>query len=62
MTEKQKLGEEPIFEMDGSEHYLEAVTGCCGNFGQQCSCGGFMHYQPIYGGYFYQCELCRKTS
>lgn len=62
MTEKQKSGEEPLFEMDGSEHYLESATGCCSNFGKQCSCGSFMHYQPVYGGYFYKCELCGKTE
>lgn len=53
-------GEVRVFEMDGSEHEApERLTGCCGHFGKECSkCGGFMHYQPTYGGYFYRCEDC----
>lgn len=46
------------FLMDGTEH----TTGCCDAFGKPCKCGGWMHYQPVYGGYFYECERCRDTD
>lgn len=52
----------PIFLMDGEEHYLNALSGCCNVFGKQCSCGGFMHYQPVYGGYYYKCEKCLREE
>lgn len=47
-----------LFFMDGSAHHKEEITDCCGSFGKTCSCGGFMHYQPVYGGYYYKCEKC----
>ena len=51
----------PILIMDGSEHFKNSETGCCESFGKEClHCGGFMHYQPVYGGYYYQCEDCKK--
>lgn len=51
-----------VFIMDGSEHTTNKETGCCDGFGRECSCGGFMHYQPIYGGYYYKCEICLKEG
>lgn len=62
-AEMEKEEKEPnfVFHMDGSAHYKNKVTGCCDIFGKTCSCGGFMHYQPVYGGYYYQCEECKKT-
>lgn len=51
------------FTMDGSEHEDNATTGCCDGFGKTCpKCGGFMHYQPVYGGYYYECEQCHETG
>lgn len=50
------------FNMDGSIHTLVKETGCCQNEGKLCECGGWMHYQPVYGGYFYECEVCHKTE
>jgi len=47
-----------IFTMDGSEHTANDTTGCCDLFGRKCKCGGFMHHQPVYGGYYYECEKC----
>jgi hypothetical protein len=48
-----------VFHIDGSPHYREAETECCGNFGRVCAaCGGFQHYQPLWGGYVYKCEDC----
>jgi len=52
-----------VLVMDGSDHTDYETTGCCSQFGRRCnSCGGWMHYQPIYGGYYYQCETCKKTD
>lgn len=45
-----------IFFMDGQPH----AKGCCDRVGKKCECGGWMHYQPVYGGYFYKCEKCSK--
>jgi len=59
---KQKEGKEPIFCMDCNEHYLEAPSCCCGSFGKKCKCGGFMHYQPVYGGEYYKCEECLEEN
>ena len=56
-NEDQKI---ETFIMDGSEHTTNSITGCCDSFGKQCVCGGFMHYQPVYGGYYYECERCHK--
>lgn len=54
--------EHHVFYMDGSEHEINSETGCCDRFGKTCECGGFMHYQPIYGGYYYKCEKCGKED
>ena len=51
-----------VFLMDGMEHTVNNETGCCDQFGKICQCGGFMHYQPIYGGYYYKCEKCKKED
>ena len=48
--------------MDETEHTDYKTTGCCKQFGKKCVCGGWMHYQPIYGGYFYECEVCNKNN
>jgi predicted nucleic acid-binding Zn ribbon protein len=56
--EKEEREPDFIFHMDGSAHYKEEETRCCGSFGKKCKCGGFMHYQPVYGGYYYKCEVC----
>lgn len=51
-----------IFLMDGSPHYKIKDNGCCKITGKACKCGGWMHYQPIYGGYYYKCEDCLKED
>ena len=51
-----------VFEMDGSEHTRNEITGCCSAFGRKCECGGFMHYQPVYDGYYYKCEECLEED
>jgi len=51
-----------VFYMDESEHYYHNKTGCCDDTGKRCHCGGWCHYQPIYGGYYYKCEICREES
>jgi hypothetical protein len=52
-----------LFHEDGTPHYRKAETGCCDGFGEVCeACGGFCHYQPVYGGYYYKCEDCLKTQ
>lgn len=52
-----------IMDMDCWQHYLpSSKTGCCQNMDRKCpACGGFMHYQAIWGGYFYRCENCFET-
>lgn len=54
--------ENALFMMDGSLHFKQEETNCCRNFGKTCECGGYMHYQPIYGAYYYQCEECLETD
>lgn len=52
-----------IFMMDGDEHYVGNPDACsCSAFGKTCGCGGFMHYQPTYGGFYYQCEKCKECQ
>jgi len=53
--------DKPVFTMDGSNHYLDHEK-CCGHFGKTCDCGGYMHYQPVYGGFYYKCEKCLKEN
>jgi hypothetical protein len=50
------------FDMDGSLHEApNEKTGCC-RIEAPCACGGALHYQPVYGGYYHQCERCGTTS
>jgi hypothetical protein len=55
-------GKPSHFIMDEMEHTTNSITGCCDVHGKQCICGGFMHYQPTYGGYYYECEKCHKKA
>lgn len=52
-------------DMDGMQHPTPGRERChCGlqAHGVTCPyCGGFAHYQPVWGGYYRQCEVCRKT-
>ena len=54
------------FEMDGMVHYVgNEGEDCCEGFGKICpapACGGYMHYQPVWGGYFYECERCHARA
>lgn len=53
-----------VLIMDGEEHTANNETECCTLMGRACiyGCGGWMHYQPVYGGQFYQCEKCKRTD
>ena len=49
-----------IFDMDGMPHF-SYTTGCCDLHGKACiACGGWMHFQPVYGGYCHKCEQCKR--
>jgi len=49
------------FKMDGCTHSDQELTNCCGNFVKICPyCNGWMHYQPVYGGFYYECEKCHE--
>jgi len=48
--------------MDEMKYTTNRPTGCCDAFGKQCECGGFMHYQSRYGGYYYECENCHTKE
>ena len=50
------------FTMDGTEHTDYTSTGCCQYSGKACKCGGWMHYQAIYGGYYYECDICHARD
>ena len=66
------------FDMDGCEHIVgdPDCCGCSGeicdvivnqvtlgkNIGAFDICGGIMHYQPVYGGYYYECDKCGRTK
>ncbi|MDH5572773.1 MAG: hypothetical protein OEY89_13485 [Gammaproteobacteria bacterium] len=48
-----------LFKIDGSDHFVESETGCCGSNGKECpKCEGFMHYEGVHGGQIYKCEKC----
>ena len=60
--------------MDGCEHRV-GDPNCCGSHGEICTeaalafqsnlateCGGILHYQPVYGGYYYECDRCGRTK
>lgn len=49
------------FEMDGMEHIV-GDKKCCGQWARKCDCGGIVHYQPVWGGYYYECDLCHEKS
>lgn len=57
----------PTFDMDGMEH-VRGDLACCsvdieGGDSRRCSeCGGRMHWQSCYGGYFHKCEDCGDTG
>lgn len=51
-----------VFEMDGTEHFNNEETGCCTNWGGRCECGGWLHWQPVYGGYYYKCDKCKEEQ
>jgi hypothetical protein len=48
-----------IFDLDGEEH--EVGPDCCSSEGQ-CTCGGNLHFQGIYGGYIRVCEECNRED
>ena len=65
------------FDMDGIEHRAGDPDCCMGsemcnavindvsfgkNIGAYDRCEGKLHYQPVYGGYYYQCEKCGRTK
>ena len=61
--------EKRILMMDGSEHTVPGRRtrddeGCdCAVHGKNCpKCGGFMHFQPIYGGQYWECEDCGEDA
>ena len=56
------------FMMDSCEH-RRGDPDCCSNFAKVCIkttndevCNGIMHYQPVYGGYYYECDKCGRTK
>jgi hypothetical protein len=51
-----------VFEMDGSPHFLKESGCCCTTETKKCECGGSMHYQPVWGGYYRKCEVCGKED
>jgi hypothetical protein len=54
------------FTMDGAPHWVPGRERChcvSGQRRQTCpKCGGFMHCQPVHGGYYYKCEGCSSTT
>ena len=57
-----KAGEPVVLDMDGTRHTDHETTGCCNASGKKCGCGGWMHFQGVYGGCFYQCEKCKRKE
>jgi len=51
-----------VFMMDGTEHNVGKDCWCDPDENRKCGCGGLRHYQAVYGGYYYQCDLCKTTS
>ena len=39
-----------------------AVFGGLGTVGAYDRCDGILHYQPVYGGYYYECDKCGRTK
>lgn len=52
---------EPFF-LDGEKHTDYKTTRCCEGWGKPCKCGGFMHYQPVMGSWYYECEMCHSRD
>ena len=64
MEVESKEGRSETFMMDGCEHTI-GDPNCCGSFGEACThpkCSGIMHYQPVYGGYYYKCDKCGRIK
>ena len=53
------------FEMDGSAHRV-GDPSCCtplvSRFEKCGHCGGRMHFQAVYGGYYHECEDCHRDE
>lgn len=58
--DREEKPEHRTLNMDGTLHEVPgAPVRCCAQFAKQCSeCGGYAHYQPVYGGHYYECEDC----
>ena len=50
------------FNMDETEHIVGKDCHCGPESYPKCSCGGLKHFQGVYGGFYYECEDCHKTS
>lgn len=51
------------FDMDGMSHKV-GDPDCCMPWPQWSTCrhcGGRMHFQAVYGGYYHECEKCHET-
>ncbi len=54
-----KPTEEKHFYMDETRH--DVKSDCFESTGKPCNnCGGFMHFQPVHGGQYWQCEDCKS--
>lgn len=53
------------FDMDGTKHRV-GDPQCCRIFNpgpKACThCGGRMHCQAVYGGYYRECESCHEEA
>jgi len=65
-TLKRKYYFAETFDMDSCEHRRGDPDCCshevCDNITDDVMCKGFMHYQPVYGGYYYECDKCGRTK
>lgn len=53
------------FDMDGMAHIVGGCDECCGTEEILCNengCGGHLHYQPVHGGHYYECEVCHDKD
>ena len=66
------------FDMDGCEHTVGDPDCCGSfgeicvaavnqvtwgkGVGAFDRCEGILHYQPVYGGYYYKCDKCGRTK
>ena len=53
--------EEKTFDMDGTEHIIPHSKCHCREARKCPQCFEPMHYQPVYGGYYYQCDNRHKN-